>query len=336
MKVCFYSAVSSKNLFTTVGFYRDDIIALGMRGDAVTATNSLWALVQLRPKLVVGYFYSKSALAALLGRLVGAKIILTGGADQISPVLHSGFSLLIRQVSAVACVLLSNRILLSCADDFENFRSLCFGCKRFERKLELVAHAVVVPPLSSESRLPINGRFEALTLCWMGSESNVWRKGLDRAIDLIAALRKLGVRASLDIAGADGPGVQLVMDLAKKSGVENEIRYLGMISEAEKNEKFASASVYIQLSRHEGFGVAAAEAFFSGMIFVHSDKGGLHDVIGSDALILDPEAFKKGGSDWVQDFYDRYLLYKVDKNVLLVGLQKYSLETRSAAFLRKS
>ena len=40
------------------------------------------------------------------------------------------------------------------------------------------------------------------------------------------------------------------------------MQFVGAISEQEKNRKYMEPGVYLQLSEHEGFGVAAAETFF--------------------------------------------------------------------------
>jgi len=333
IKICLYSAVDSKDLFHRIGFYRDDMKALSLRGDEVLPTNSIWELWKFRPKLVVGYFFSKSILAALVGRLIGARIILTGGADQISSVLLSGYKLAVRRIMALLCLLLAHRILLSCTDDVRNFHQISFGIKALRKKIEFVNHVVVPTSLSRIIRTPVEGEFRAFTLCWMGSEGNVRRKGVDKAIRLIARLRSLGVDAHLEIAGTDGPGKSFLENLTLELGVTKNVSFLGVISEEDKNDRFSHESVYVQLSEHEGFGVAAAEAFFSGMIVVHSNKGGLRDVIGEHGLVVDPSGVEQESTAWVRDFYAKFLQYRVNPDFLEKNLQQYSIKMRCDAFL---
>lgn len=333
MNICLYSAVDSKSLFDRVGFYRDDIKALSLRGDGVFATNSLRELLKFKPALVVGYFFSKSILAALLGRVIGARIILTGGADQISPALLSGYPLFVRRATALLGLLLAHRVLLSCTDDVINFRKLCFGIRALQNKIELVNHVVVPTPLPRIVRVPVEGEFHAFTLCWMGNEGNVRRKGVDKAIRLIARLREMGVDARLDVAGTNGPGKKFLEDLTLELDVTEHVHFMGAISEEEKNDLFSHGSVYLQLSEHEGFGVAAAEAFFSGMIVVHSNKGGLGDVIGEHGLVIDPTLVEQGDLTWVRDFYAKFLQYRINPDFLEKNLQKYFIKVRSDAFL---
>jgi len=325
--------VPDPELFTRVGFYRDDIAALSLRGDPVLATNSLIELIKFRPKLIVGYFYSKALLAAFVGRLLGARVLLTGGADQISPVLSSGRRLAVRQAAALLCLLFAHRILLSCKEDVVNFERLCLGLAPLKRKLRLASHVVTPAPFSDKPQVRRANGFDAFTLCWMGAPQNVRRKGVDKAVELIALLRAADVDARLDVAGADGPGRSLIELLAAKLGVPDHVRYVGAISEEEKRMRFSTGDVYLQISEHEGFGVAAAEAFFSGMTVVHSNRGGLSDVIGAHGLIVQPAEIGRGDAAWAREFYARFLRFKPDVAFLQENLKHYSIDARSKALL---
>ena len=333
MKIILYSPVNNTNLFSRVGFYRDDINSLSLAGNEVFATNSLLDLLKLKPAMVIGYFFGKSIIAALLGRVIGAQVVLTGGADQISSVLHSGSALFIRRAVALLGLLLAHRLLLSCTADVINFRKLCFGNLVLKNKIKLVNHIVIPSPCQGAVRVPVDGEFHAFTICWMGSSKNVLRKGVDKAIKLIARLRGLGVDARLDIAGTVGPGKQILEDLILEFSANEYIHFLDIISEEEKNHRFSHGSVYLQLSEHEGFGVAAAEAFFSGMIVVHSNKGGLGDVIGEHGLVLDPNLVEQEDSAWVRDFYSKFLNYRINLDFLEKNIHLYSTKMRSNAFL---
>ena len=332
MKACLYSNVSDKELFCRVGFYRDDINALQLKFDNVIATNSLAELYKYRPNLVVSYFYSKSLFVAMICRAIGCKVVITGGADQISPLMLKGWRLQIRRASAFACLLFADRVLLSCSEDIANFTKLCFGFHFLLRKLHQVNHVVTPSPMPRSLVGDRSNLFSAFTLCWMGTESNVRRKGVDRSIRLIALLRRIGVDASLDIAGTSGPGRALIENLSADLGVTEYVRFFGPISEDEKNCRFAQGRIYIQLSEYEGFGVAAAEAFFSGMIVVHSNKGGLRDVIGELGVIVNVDMIDDSNLIAVREFYSQFLRYKVDFKFLNKNLDKYSTQIRANAF----
>ncbi len=332
MKSCLYSSVKDKALFSRVGFYRNDLEALKLCSDEALITNSIFELVRFKPDLIVAYFFTKSILAAVCGRLIGARIIIGGGGDQFSPVLGSGLRLFVHRVLAFICLLLAHRISLSCTDDLVNIKKLCFGFKFLEKKLHFDNHVVIPSPLLRVVENDRTIQFAAFTLCWMGSEGNVRRKGVDRAVRLISMLRTLNVDASLNIAGTDGPGRVFLEKLIHELDLIDHVHILGAISEDEKNKRLAEGCVYIQLSEHEGFGVAAAEAFFSGMIVVHSNKGGLRDVIGENGLIVDLAVIDNSDIDAVCNFYTQFLNYKINTEFLKNNLKNYSIQMRSEAF----
>ena len=335
MRICLYSAIPDEILFKRVGFYRDDLKALASKGEEVFATNSIWRVLRFRPHLFVGYFYSYSCLAAFVAKVVGGRVVLTGGADQISPDLAEGWKLFARRVAAFCCLLVSDRILLSCREDYLNFRKLCFGFSSLIKKIDLSKHVVEVPSSTRNRKPRSSGAFRAVTVCWMGNESNCRRKGVDRAIKLIAKLRSIGVDATLDVAGTEGAGALFLKNFARELGIEAHVHFLGVISEDEKYRIFSTADAYVQLSTHEGFGVAAAEGFFSGMLVVHSNRGGLKDVIGSRGMIVDIETLDEWSENDTKQFYREFLEFEIDRDYLILTLPKYSVQARAQAFFRE-
>lgn len=330
MRVVLYASVSDLVLFKRVGFYRDDVNALRCAGHDVCVTNSIVVAITKNHDLFVGYFYSWSIVAAIFCRLLGRHVVLTGGADQVSPRLGSGLALGIRRGAAFLGLLSADKILLPCKDDVDNFRSMCLGVNFLQQKIVLSPHVVIPAAASANFERHEPRGFRAFTLCWLGTEGNVRRKGVDRAIKLIFLLRQIGVDATLDIAGTDGPGRSLVDRLVSEFGLSKVVQYVGAISEQEKNRKYMEPGVYLQLSEHEGFGVAAAEAFFSSMIVVHSNRGGLADVIGQKGLILNLEIIDSSDVIRIRAFYEQFLYYTVDREYLISELPKYSLERRAS------
>ena len=330
--ICLYAPVSNLDLFRTVGFYRDDLCALQLLSKDVVATNSLRTLFANRPNLTVGYFYGKSLFAAIITKIIGGRVVMTGGADQIAPNLVRGYRLYLHRLFAFLCVIFSNKILLSCKDDIKNFKKLCFGITYLENKIKYSPHVVRPSPLPRIKKNYESEVFKAFTLCWMGSIGNVQRKGVDKAILLISILKNFGIRASLNIAGTKGPGLKYLEDLVDSLSLQDSVVFLGRISEDEKHRWLSSDAVYVQLSSHEGFGVAAAEAFFSGMVVVHSNKGGLADVIGENGVIVDIEKLENVNKFDIELFIKSYLKFKPRDDIIQSNLHLYSVENRAKSF----
>lgn len=64
------------------------------------------------------------------------------------------------------------------------------------------------------------------------------------------------------------------------------VRFTGFLSTPELTELYRSASVYVQPSRHEAFGMSVAEAMLAGCIPVVSHFGALPEVVGNCGIVL--------------------------------------------------
>ncbi len=332
-KAILYSPVESPELFHRVGFYRDDLEALSRVASVVEPTNSLKKVFTSRPDLVIGYFYSKSAVAALIGRLIGAKVILTGGADQVTPGVYRGTRLWVNRLFAVFCLLLAHRILVSCRTDQESFEALSLGIEIFRRKIVLAPHIVRSRGAQRSQRPGSTRPFRAFTICWMASTENVRRKGVHHSVLLVRRLREVGVDASLAIAGTDGTGQDFLINLVREHSLERFVNFLGPISEDEKYRQMAESDAYLQLSSHEGFGVAAAEAYLAGIPVVHTNRGGLRDVIGQNGIVVDVDRLLYGDIREVEQFFQRFLQFEPDFDEIERGRDLYSVDARAKRFL---
>ena len=105
----------------------------------------------------------------------------------------------------------------------------------------------------------------------------------------VARMSRLIPDVSVVIAGKSTPAA--LAELQSAAGPN--VRFAGFVSSAERDELFASATVYAQPSAHEGFGCAVAEAMLFGCVPVVSDRGSLPEVVGSSGYYVapdDPEA----------------------------------------------
>jgi glycosyltransferase involved in cell wall biosynthesis len=64
----------------------------------------------------------------------------------------------------------------------------------------------------------------------------------------------------------------------------------GWVEQDELDELYRRASVYVQASRHEGFGLSVAEAMLAGCVPVVSAAGALPEVVGDEGIVLAPGA----------------------------------------------
>jgi glycosyltransferase involved in cell wall biosynthesis len=117
-----------------------------------------------------------------------------------------------------------------------------------------------------------------VTVCHV-NKSNYKRKGLDVFIE--SAKRLPDIQFVIIGKDTDGTGEQLKL---KKI---NNLSITGALSEDELIRYLSRAKVYAQLSAHEGFGCALAEAMLCECIPVVTDRGSLPEVAGPDAFYVE-------------------------------------------------
>lgn len=119
------------------------------------------------------------------------------------------------------------------------------------------------------------------------------RKGFDIALRAFALLKQQRQTPlpPLVIAG-DGPERANLLALAHSLHIQNEIRWLGVVTDRDQiAHLFATSRVAIVPSREESFGIACLEALASGCPVVASRVGGIPEIVrdGVDGLLVPPE-----------------------------------------------
>ena len=72
-------------------------------------------------------------------------------------------------------------------------------------------------------------------------------------------------------------------------GVQDAITWTGYVSDEELVVAYQGADVLVHPSRYEGFGLQVAEAMSCGLPVICSNAGGLPEVAGDAAILLDPD-----------------------------------------------
>lgn len=126
---------------------------------------------------------------------------------------------------------------------------------------------------------------EEKTLAFLGRIN--WKKGLDRAIELLTR-----IDARLLIAGNDEENLApRLQALAERLGVADRVVFTGPIYGEEKFAFFARATLFVLLSTSENFGNAVLEALMMETPVVLSEEVGLaEEVVSANAGISDLDA----------------------------------------------
>ena len=223
--------------------------------------------------VVVVWFASWHAwLPLLAARLLRRpSLLIVGGFDTASvPEIGYGYQQGgVRRVLARTCMRLATRLLTNSEYSREELR------RNAGFDATVVPHGVPDPFGS----LPDHGRAAvALTV------SNVARLSLERK----------GLRPFVD-AAAHAPELEFVLvgdwvddaaDVLRARAAPN-VRLTGRLSDEALNAEYRRAAVYVQASRHEGFGMSLAEAMLAGCIPVVTRAAALPELVGDTGIYID-------------------------------------------------
>jgi glycosyltransferase involved in cell wall biosynthesis len=113
------------------------------------------------------------------------------------------------------------------------------------------------------------------------------RKGLDALIAALAMVPDV----TLVVVGAGEDAVDEVAAVAAEAGLSPErIVVLGLLEDDDLAAVLQGASIFVQPSRAEGFGLAMVEAFAFGLPVIHSDAPALVEVAAEAGIVVPRDA----------------------------------------------
>ena len=113
-------------------------------------------------------------------------------------------------------------------------------------------------------------------------------KGLYDLIDAVSMLRVTFSDIELVIGGSGNSDI--FHNYAKKSGIDDKIKFAGWIEGKEKNLYLSHSSIFVLPSYNEGLPVSVLEAMAAGIPVVATAVGGIPDVInsGEEGILVSP------------------------------------------------
>jgi glycosyltransferase involved in cell wall biosynthesis len=131
---------------------------------------------------------------------------------------------------------------------------------------------------SSFSRLPVLLCVASLTA----------RKGQDVLLRALAGLRRFAWRLLLVGPVRDAAFAGLLRRLARGLRINDRVCFRGVVGSAELARLYRAADLFVLPSRHEGFGIAIAEAIACGLPVIASDVGGIPEAVAGARFRLVP------------------------------------------------
>ena len=118
------------------------------------------------------------------------------------------------------------------------------------------------------------------------------RKNLVRLIAAYQALRetRAGDVPDLVIAGGVGWCYDEIFAQVQRSGLGDHVRFTGYVDDADLPALMKGCFAFVFPSLYEGFGLPPLEAMACGVPVLTSDTAALPEVVGEDAVLVDPES----------------------------------------------
>lgn len=327
--VFFYSSVQTKKTFSIQSYYRNDILILKDLGYKVALSKkSFDFLLFWKYDIAFIYFYRYGLIAALFAKLFGKKVLFTGGIDALDKNVATPRQRYIQKILFKLCNLFSDTSILVSQTDQSNVKDIYGG--KLPSNCALSFHVIDFDSFEFKGDF-LEKKHYFVTIAWMVSIENVYRKGVDRAIRIFASIRERIPDYKFYIVGPSGAGSDYIQSLISELHLEESVIYLGTIQEHNKINLLKESQFYIQLSAYEGFGIAAMEALAAGCCVVHSGRGGLRDCMGSFGYKVDID-----NEDTISRLILELCRKKTDVEHLKSGIQyvksNFSYQTRLGSF----
>ncbi|MBI2607532.1 MAG: glycosyltransferase family 4 protein [Candidatus Doudnabacteria bacterium] len=117
------------------------------------------------------------------------------------------------------------------------------------------------------------------------------RKNIKRLVDAYIQLKKeKGIEEKLVIAGGKGWLFEPILKKINQAGMQEEIKFLGYIEEADKCALYNGAVALTLPALYEGFGLPPLEAMACGVSVVVSNVSSLPEVVGEAGVMVDPNS----------------------------------------------
>ncbi|SKB82329.1 glycosyltransferase family 4 protein [Daejeonella lutea] len=135
--------------------------------------------------------------------------------------------------------------------------------------LQLITHSriEVVENQISDPHIPLSIASVKMQVCFIG-RFNVFQKGIDLALRAFGLFKNNGTNPGVQFVLV-GPGDKHAINLVKslcedlRLEIDRDVFFPGKVSEVERNSFLQESMVYMQLSRHEGFGLSVVQALAS-------------------------------------------------------------------------
>jgi glycosyltransferase involved in cell wall biosynthesis len=139
-------------------------------------------------------------------------------------------------------------------------------------------------------------------------------------VALIKAFKRLLERGFKDyilvIAGERGWLYKRIFEEIKSSGMEQSIRFLGVVDDGELPMLYNCADLFVYPSLYEGFGLPPLEAMACGIPIITSNTSSLPEVVGNAGIMIDPSDIESLSEEMYRVLKDKELRHRMSRDGL--------------------
>jgi|WetSurMetagenome_2_1015567.scaffolds.fasta_scaffold237282_2 glycosyltransferase involved in cell wall biosynthesis len=247
----------------------------------------VWKMVA-RCDAVFGWFGGCAPIVIMASILRKPSVVVAGGAD-IVHVPEIGYGLNPKNKIYFYAMILGYRLARKVLLFSESSRIAFVDLP----KVNTAAGKTVYLGVDSEYFKPLEKKQpHVLTISYI-SENGLRRKGVYTLIETARLTPEINYRVA---------GLIVQQDVIKKliDSAPSNVKFLGFLENNQLLHELQTAKIYAQLSFHEGFGLAVAEAMACECIPVVTDRGSLPEVVGDTGRYVpvdDPVATAKAIRD---------------------------------------
>lgn len=157
-----------------------------------------------------------------------------------------------------------------------NIRENTIKYYNYSGQIETVPLGIVQPQFQRVTRANLGLPEDQIILISVGRL--IRRKGYEYAIRAVSKLIRQGCQVKYLIIG-DGPEETALQDMVRELNIEENVIFLGYVSEEVKYQYLTQSDIYLLSSLHEGFGICLLEAMYCGLPIVATNNGGQTDFL---------------------------------------------------------
>jgi len=274
--ICF-ARLKDPALFQLVEFYREDLLLFERLGFEVVTETRLLRAAMSNADVLFAFWGGPALPVVAVWRLRGKRRSIVSGAVAFSDRGDRSARTVLKWLGILGATRLADDALAVSELELADLHRL--GVKR----ARLAYHCIDTDFYNPAPKAP---RPIGVTIGQL-SPGNIERKGIEVAIAATELIRRQRPEYELNVIGPMVGGGREWIDTARERYDFAGINILGEVDREQKRSLLRSAWVYLQPSRYEAFGVAAAEALSCGTVVVHTVGGALSEIVADGGVLVE-------------------------------------------------